>query len=143
MRYTNKQGKTLSLNDCMTADSFLMQAEVYISEPQEMHFNPTGELRAGKKPNKAVAHCSDGSELIPAEVQANTRSESSQLLNEPLAAGYTVDDEGITNNYAIEPAMSLAEYPSPEQQRRYGLQGAVAILFVALTLLSALAVSSV
>lgn len=52
MRYTDNQGKTLSLNECMTADSFFMQAEVYISEPQEMHFNPTGELRAGKKPNK-------------------------------------------------------------------------------------------
>ena len=37
--------------------------------------------------------------------------------------------------------MSFAEYPSPEQQQRYALQGAVAILFVALTLVSALAVS--
>jgi len=141
MLYTDKQGKTLNLNECMTADSFLMQAEVYISEPQEMHFNPQGELQAGKKSNKTVAHRSDGSELIPAAVQANTRSDSSQLLNQPLAAGYTVDDEGITNNYALEPAMSLAEYPSPEQQQRYALQGAVAILFVALTLWSALAVS--
>lgn len=39
MRYTDKQGKTLNLNECMTTDSFFMQAEVYISEPQEMHFN--------------------------------------------------------------------------------------------------------
>jgi hypothetical protein len=37
--------------------------------------------------------------------------------------------------------MYLAEYPSPEQQQRYALQGAVAILLVALTLLSRLAVS--
>lgn len=141
MLYTDKQGKTLNLNECMTADSFLMQAEVYISEPQEMHFNQTGELKAGKKPNQAVAHRSDGSELIPAEVQANTRSDSNQLLNQPLAAGYTVDDEGITNNYAIEPAMYSAEYPSPKQQQRYALQGAIALLFVALTLVSAFAVS--
>jgi hypothetical protein len=141
MLYTDKQGKTLNLNECMTADSFLMQAEAYISEPQEMHFNQTGELKAGRKPNQAVAPRSDGSELIPAEVQANTRSDSSQLLNQPIAAGYTVDDEGITNNYAIEPAMYSAEYPSPKQQQRYALQGAVAILFVALTLVSAFAVS--
>jgi hypothetical protein len=56
MRYTDKQGKTLNLNECMTTDSFFMQAEVYISEPQEMHFNQQGELRAGKKSNKAVGH---------------------------------------------------------------------------------------
>ncbi len=79
--------------------------------------------------------------MLPAEVQANTRRDGSQLLNEPLADGYTVDDEGITNNYALEPAMYLAEYPSPKQQQRYALQGAVAILFVTLTLWSALAVS--
>ena len=103
-----------------------------------MHFNPQGELQAGKKSNQTLAHRSDGSELLPAEVQANTRPDGSQL---PLAAGYTVDDEGITNNYALEPAMYLAEYPSPKQQQRYALQGAVTILFVALTLWSALAVS--
>lgn len=141
MRYTDKQGKTLNLDDCTTADSFFMEAEVYISEPLEMHFNPQGELQAGKKSNKTLAHRSDGSELIPAEVQATTRRDGSQLLNQPLAVGYTVDDEGITNNYAIVPAMYLAEYPSPEQQQRYALQGAIAILFVALTLVSALAVS--
>ncbi|HEY9674693.1 MAG TPA: ssl1498 family light-harvesting-like protein [Waterburya sp.] len=141
MRYTDNQGKTLSLNECMTADSFLMQAEVYISEPLEMHFNPQGELQAGKRTNKTVAHRSDGSELIPAEVQANTRNDENKLLNEPLVAGYTVDDEGITNNYAIEPVMYSAEYPSPKQQQHYALQGAVAILFVALTLWSASAVS--
>jgi len=33
--------------------------------------------------------------------------------------------------------MSLADYPSLEQQQRYGFQGAVVILFVALTLLTA------
>lgn len=141
MCYTDKQGKTLNRNECMTADSFFMQAEVYISEPLEMHFNPQGELQAGKKSNQTLAHCSDGSELLPAEVQANTRRDGSQLLNEPLAAGYTVDDEGIANNYALEPAMYSAEYPSPKQQKRYALQGAVAILFVALALWSALAVS--
>ena len=142
MRYTDKEGNTLTLNECMTADSFLMEADVYISEPLEMYFNQKAELRAGKRPQKAVASLrSNGSELIPASVQARTRSDGSKLLNVPLATGYTVDDEGITNNYAIEPAQSKAEYPSPKQQQRYAFQGAVAILFVALTLLTAFAVS--
>ena len=53
---------------------------------------------------KVVAHHkSDGSELIPAEVQTNIRHTGSQLLDLPLATGYTVDDHRIINNYAIEP----------------------------------------
>ena len=92
--------------------------------------------------DKVVAHhISDGSELIPAEVQGNTREEASKLLNQPLAGGYTVNDEEIINNYATEPNMSLADYPSPEQQNRYVLLGAGAILLVAITLLTAFAVS--
>jgi hypothetical protein len=54
---------------------------------------------------------------------------------------YTTDDRGILNNYAAEPPVYFAEYPSPEQQQRYALQGAAAILFIALTLFTALAVS--
>ncbi|MFB2772459.1 photosystem II assembly protein Psb34 [Pelatocladus sp. BLCC-F211] len=92
--------------------------------------------------NKVVAHhTSDGSELIPAEVQANTRHNNSQLLDMPFVTGYTVDDEGIINNYAIQPDMSLAEYPSAKQQRRYIFLGIGAILFVAVTVLIAFAVN--
>ena len=54
---------------------------------------------------------------------------------------YTTNEEGILNNYAAEPAMYFAEYPSPEQQRSYVIQGAVAFLFVALTIFTALGVS--
>ncbi len=54
---------------------------------------------------------------------------------------YTTNEEGILNNYATEPAMYYAEYPSVEQQRQYAFQGAVAVLFVAVTFLMALAVS--
>jgi hypothetical protein len=83
---------------------------------------------------KTVAHPpSDGSELIPAEVQANLRrKEASKSQNEPLGAGYRVDDGGIVNNYAVEPKMYKAEYPSPKQQRLYVFLGVAAILFVAL-----------
>lgn len=54
---------------------------------------------------------------------------------------YTVDETGVMNNYAVEPKMYFAVYPSPEQQRRYMFQGALAILLVAGTILTALAVS--
>lgn len=54
---------------------------------------------------------------------------------------YTTDENGVLNNYAVEPAVYLAEYPSPEQQQHYLLQGAIAILLVAGTILTALAVS--
>jgi hypothetical protein len=54
---------------------------------------------------------------------------------------YTTNNEGILNNYATEPAVYQAEYPSKEQQQRYAFQGALAVLLVASTLLIALAVS--
>lgn len=54
---------------------------------------------------------------------------------------YTVDETGVMNNYAVEPAMYFAAYPSPEQQRNYMFQGALAVMLVAGTLLTALAVS--
>ncbi len=39
-------------------------------------------------------------------------------------------DNGILNNYAVEPKPYYAEYPAPFQQRRYLVQGAIAALFV-------------
>lgn len=54
MRYTDKEGNTLNLNECMTADSFLMEPDVYICELLEMHFNQKGDLKAGKRSKKAV-----------------------------------------------------------------------------------------
>lgn len=54
---------------------------------------------------------------------------------------YTTDDRGILNNYATEPAMYYADYLSKEQQRRYALQGGLAVLLVTLVLLTSLAVS--
>lgn len=53
----------------------------------------------------------------------------------------TTDERGILNNYANEPAMYLASYPSAEQQRRYLFQGAIATLLVTSVMLIALAVS--
>jgi hypothetical protein len=53
----------------------------------------------------------------------------------------TSDDNGILNNYASEPDMYYAEYPSIEQQRQYAQQGAIATLFVTVIVLVSLAVS--
>ncbi len=88
----------------------------------------------------SAASRSDGSELVPAEVTARMRREGNGFQR-PLFVGATVDQEGLTNNYAIEPETYLALYPSPEEQRAYFYQGAIALLFVTLTILTAFAVS--
>jgi hypothetical protein len=64
-----------------------------------------------KKDQIAADRISDGRELIPAEIQADTNKYS----NESWENGYTIDDERIVNNYATEPDTSLANYPSLEQ----------------------------
>lgn len=79
-------------------------------------------------------------ELVPAEVRARMRREGTGFMRS-LTAGRTVDQEGLSNNYAVEPETYLAVYPSPEQQRTYVFQAAGAFLLVALTLLTAVAVS--
>ena len=49
----------------------------------------------------------------------------------------TISNEGLLNNYAAEPEIYYAEYPSIEQQRRYAFQGAIAtLLFTSLVLVS-------
>lgn len=86
-------------------------------------------------------HRSDGSELIPAEVQADIRHEASQPVDDLLNTSYTVDDEGLLNNYAIEPDMYPSDYPSAQQQRKYIFLGVAAILLVVLLVLVSSAVS--
>jgi hypothetical protein len=81
--------------------------------------------------NNAAAHPPrDDSETISVEVQANMPEKARELPKEPLKPGYTVDDEGNFNVYAVEPKMYKAEYPSGKRQQRYILLGAIAILFV-------------
>ncbi|MGJ5674915.1 MAG: photosystem II assembly protein Psb34 [Nostochopsis sp.] len=53
----------------------------------------------------------------------------------------TVNEEGILNNYATEPKIYYAQYPSIWEQRQYVLQGAVAAIFVSTLVLFAFAVS--
>ncbi|MBD2447003.1 ssl1498 family light-harvesting-like protein [Nostoc sp. FACHB-152] len=53
----------------------------------------------------------------------------------------TIDEQGILNNYATEPKVYYAAYPSAEEQRKYVFQGAIATLFLTAIILVALGVS--
>jgi hypothetical protein len=53
----------------------------------------------------------------------------------------TTTQDGLLNNYAAEPKLYYAVYPSPEQQRQYVQQAALAALLVGLTILIAAVVS--
>ena len=50
-------------------------------------------------------------------------------------------DNGVLNNYAVEPQAYYAVPPSPEQAKRYLQQGALALLLVTSLVLVALGVS--
>ena len=93
------------------------------------------------KARKVSSKVSDGSELVPAAAQSRMEREGRNFLRRPLLNGSTVDQEGLTNNYAVEPILYYAQFPSVEQQRRYAFQGAIATLFVTALFLTSFAVS--
>lgn len=100
----------------------------------------------GNTLNLTENHRSDGTELIPAEVQANIRHTDPELtdpqLTDPsLVYGSTIDDEGLLNNYAIEPEMYPSDYPSLRQQNRYAVMGVGAMLLVVILVLIAFTAS--
>lgn len=95
----------------------------------------------GKPLNQDENRYSDGTELIPAEAQANTRHNEAQSVDNPFAVGYTIDDEGLVNNFAIEPEIYPSDYPSLRQQRQYMVLGAAAFFFIVMLLLTAVLVS--
>jgi hypothetical protein len=94
----------------------------------------------GKPLNLNETHHSDGSELIPAEVQAHIRHDDAQSIDTPSTTGYTIDEEGFLNNYAIEPDIYPSERPSLQQQQRYIFLGTGAALFVVILMLIASAI---
>ncbi|MDZ8050540.1 MAG: photosystem II assembly protein Psb34 [Aulosira sp. ZfuVER01] len=53
----------------------------------------------------------------------------------------TVNEDGVLNNYAIEPQISYAEYPTIWEQRKYLLQAGFATLLVTTLVLVGLSVS--
>lgn len=95
------------------------------------------EKSQGKNVGLNQSHPSDGRELIPAEVQANTRRNDQNPVGMPTPSGSTVDDEGRLNTFAVEPKVYPSEHPSPRQQRRYIYWGiAAATLVISLVLIS-------
>jgi hypothetical protein len=92
------------------------------------------------KTNSPPQHRSDGSELVPAEIQVNQHLdelENSDPSEGSTISGSTIDDEGLVNNFAVEPKVYPSKYPSPRQQRRYIYWGiATTLLIVALLLIS-------
>lgn len=53
----------------------------------------------------------------------------------------TIDTEGKLNNYAIEPVVYAATYPTVDQQQQYMLQGAISTLFIVFLVFTSFAVS--
>lgn len=84
---------------------------------------------------------SDGSELIPAEVQVNIRHEDDVQTKEVAIPGATVDDEGLINNFPTETKIYPSTYPSPRQQQRYIWLGVGAVLFVVILVLISFKIS--
>lgn len=84
---------------------------------------------------------SNGSELVPTEARSRMQREGSNFLRRPEMSGATVDQEGLTNNYAVEPNMYYSVFPSPEQARQYAVQAAVAAVLIVGLVLTSFAVS--
>ena len=49
-------------------------------------------------------------ELVPAEASVRGQREGQQFLRQPNTLGATVDQEGLTNNYAVEPPNVLRQF---------------------------------
>lgn len=80
-------------------------------------------------------------ELVSAEAQSRMQREGNRFLRRPVQAGATVDQEGLTNNYAVEPEMYYALFPSPTEARQYARQGLAAAVFVLGLVVTAIVVS--
>lgn len=63
------------------------------------------------------------------------------MLQKNINMKYTTDDKGILNNFAAEPAVYFAQYPSENEKRRYAIQAVVATMLVTVVLITAFAVS--
>ena len=53
----------------------------------------------------------------------------------------TTNENGVLNNYPVAPKMYYASYPDALQQRRYLIQGLLAMVGVGSLLLTALVIS--
>ena len=101
----------------------------------------TNDRAQSKETDLSQDSISDGSELIPAEVQASMRHNDEALTADAPIPGTTVDDEGRIDNFPTEPKVYPATYPSRQQQLRYVFLGAGAILFIAILIWISVSIS--
>ena len=69
--------------------------------------------------------CAPG-QLVPAEVNAALQREGDAFPREPRVSGFTVNEEGLTNNYAVAPKTSYAVETTDEEKFRLGVMFAIA-----------------
>ncbi|TYQ25867.1 hypothetical protein PseudUWO311_14315 [Pseudanabaena sp. UWO311] len=99
-----------------------------------------------RKEMKVADSRSDSSELPSVEVpEAVTETTFATIPNPsvPISSGYTVDDQGLLNNYAILTPMYIEEptLPTAEERLRSKSQVVFAILLTAMAIFIALIVS--
>jgi len=66
-----------------------------------------------ENPQPSQNRYSCGTELIPVEVQAHIRHDEAQSTEILFPVGYAINNEGLINNFAIEPGIYPSKYPSP------------------------------
>ena len=69
-----------------------------------------------------VSHHSDGHELIPAEAPLELQ------VDPNLPSGYVQNEQGVLDNYAVEPPIAPGTKLTPERLILLGL-GAIAVFF--------------
>lgn len=90
---------------------------------------------------KAIDKLIGKSRTLLLNKQDKMKGENNAWVTGPLSPGYTVDEEGHFNCYAIEPPIIEAAYPSEKEQQRYLYLGIAAALFVTMMLEIAFVVS--
>ena len=69
---------------------------------------------------------SGSSQLVPAEVNASIKRTGDRFLRKSKVVGSTIDREGLTNNYAVEPVITYAAEDSDARKARLGVMFAIA-----------------
>lgn len=81
----------------------------------------------------------NGSDLVPAEIQANTSQNDESSVDTPAVSGSMAGNEGWLDNSVVEPEVYPSEYPFSQQQLAYIYRSiATFMLVAALVLLSIL-----
>jgi hypothetical protein len=83
----------------------------------------------GAAPYKSLFLCFLGDSVSADVTGAYYCSMTSQIALK-LSQSATVDKEGLTNNYGVEPEMYYAAFPFPQQARQYAIQGFAAATLV-------------